>query len=404
MKKIAVVSAALLLFLSLTLTAFADETPAEVAEAGQSVSLSAGDAVSGTSLIMSTEFPSKAAVAGDTLDYSIDFENAGGSTVADLVVSALPEGWAADFLGDGDSVGSIYLKSGNTTNAVTLRVSIPADAATGLYEVAATATGANGSSTLKLKLAIEEQTVGSSGLVIEYGDQEGSTGTTFSYSTTIQNNTSEEQTYSLNATVKSGWTVAFTADGTQVSAVTVPARSSQNLVVKITPAADTDAGEYTIPFHAISSSEDLSGEFSLTITGTYTMTLSTPSGLLSFDATANKASAVTLSLTNTGNVPLQNINLTSSAPTGWTVEYSESTVDMLDAGATKEITAYVTPAKDALSGDYVTMLAAQNSDTSASATFRVTVKTETKWGIIGALIIVVVLAGLGFCFKKFGRR
>jgi len=406
MKKFAVVSAALLLFLSLALTAYADETPAADAAAGAipAVSVSAADAVTGDGLIMSTEFPSKAATAGDTLDYALDFENSGKACVTDLVISELPEGWAADFLGDGDSVGSVYLKSGNTTNALTLRVSIPQDAATGMYEVAATAASANGSSTLRLKLGIAEQTVGSSGLVIEYGDQEGSTASTFSFSTTVQNNTSEEQTYSLNATVKNGWTAAITADGTQVSAVTVPARSSQNLIVKITPAADTAAGEYTIPFHAVSSSEDLSGEFSLTITGSYTMTLSTPSGRLSFDATANKASAVTLSLTNTGNVPLQNINLTSSAPTGWTVEYSESTVEMLDAGATKEITAYVTPAGDALSGDYVTLLAAQNSDTSANASFRVTVKTETKWGIIGALIIVVVLAGLGFCFKKFGRR
>lgn len=390
MKKSIVALAALLLLTTQAFTAFADVTPAASVEGGP--------------LTMSTEFPSRAVSAGDTVDFDLDFVNQGESQLAQLTVKSVPEGWNADFIGDGDSVGSIYVKNGSATGAAILRVRIPSDAATGLYEIVAKADGETASSTLTLKLGVQELEYGESNLVIEYGDQEGSSSATFSFSTTIQNNTGDEQTYSLNAQVPAGWTAAITADSTQVSAVTVPAQSSQNLIVKITPAANAEADEYTIPFSATSARDSLSGEFKLTITGTYAMTLSTPGGRLSFDATANRQSAVTLTVTNTGNIALQNINLNSQAPTGWTVEYSESSIDTLEAGASKEITMYVTPAKDALSGDYATLLSASNSQANATASFRVTVKTETAWGIVGALIILAVLAVLGFCFKKFGRR
>jgi len=390
MKKIFVAVAAALLLLSQAFTSFAD--------------VSATGAVEGGTLIMSTEYPSRAVSAGDRPDFTIDFENKGESQLVKLYAESVPAGWTVEFLGDGNSVGSVFVKNGSTSNAYTLRIQVPEDAATGLYDIVTKAVGSNGESTLTVTLGVQEQEIGESSLVIEYGDQEGSSSTTFSFSTSIQNNTSEEQTYSLNAQVPAGWTVAITADGTQVSAVTVPARSSQNLIVKVTPAASAEAGEFTIPFSAVSARDSLSGEFNLTITGTYAMTLSTPSGRLSFDATANKQSAVTLTVTNTGNIALQNINLGSQAPTGWTVEYSESTIDTLESGASKEITMYVTPAKDALSGDYASLISASNKEASATASFRITVKTETAWGIVGAVIILAVVAVLGLCFKKFGRR
>ncbi|MEI3139130.1 MAG: NEW3 domain-containing protein [Lachnospiraceae bacterium] len=72
------------------------------------------------------------------------------------------------------------------------------------------------------------------------------------------------------------------------------------------------------------------------------MEVSTPSGNLSVDAYANAKKAVTLSITNTGNVDLTNLNLTSSAASNWDVSFDESTIDLLEAGATKEVTAYQT--------------------------------------------------------------
>lgn len=174
--------------------------------------------------------------------------------------------------------------------------------------------------------------------------------------------------------------------------------------VVVTPSADVEADTFTIPISAISATETLETELSVTIKGTYLVTLSTPSGRLSFDAVANQQSAVTLQVSNQGNVDLQNVNLTSSAPTGWTVEFSESTIEILEAGATREVTAYVTPSEDAMSGDYAMSISVKNTSASDSEDFRVTVKTETIWGVVGIGLLVLVMAGLWVVFQKFGRR
>lgn len=383
MKKITVVIAALLLVACTAFTAFAEEAVG-----------SAEAVYTGGTFAVSTQYPSRVLKAGTSPSFSLDFVTS-ENQLTELSVDKLPDGWKAAFTGDGSTISSIYLKKGETEGAASLKLEIPAETAGGSYEVRVKASSSAGSSLLSLSLDVEAEELGESGLVIEYNSQEGNSSTTFSFSTTIQNNTAEDQNYSLTASAPKGWTTSFVADSTQVAAVIVPARSSQNLTVNITPSAGTEAGEYTVPVSAISATENLKGELQLTITGTYEASLSTPSGRLSFDATANKQSTVTVSVTNNGNIDLKNLNLTSTAPTGWTVEYSESTIDTLEAGATKEITVYVTPASDALSGDYAMSLTARNAETSASEAFRITVKTETKWGIVGALIILLALAGLG---------
>ena len=86
------------------------------------------------------------------------------------------------------------------------------------------------------------------------------------------------------------------------------------------------------------------------------------------------------------------------------MEFSESTISVLEAGASCDVTAKVTPSEDALSGDYVLTLTAKTSEASDDAEFRVTVKTETLWGVVGVLIIVCVCVVLWFVFRKYGRR
>ena len=185
---------------------------------------------------------------------------------------------------------------------------------------------------------------------------------------------------------------------------TADPESSKGLTIAVTPPQDVEKGTYTIPCTATSANETLNLDLNVEITGTYGVSVSTPTGNLSFDAYANDEKSVTLSIANTGNVDLENLNLTSSAPTDWDVTFSESTIDLLEAGATKEITAYVTPNSDSITGDYVTTISIKNDETSASADFRVSVKTRTSWGIFAGGIIVVLLAVLAWIFKKFGRR
>ena len=113
---------------------------------------------------------------------------------------------------------------------------------------------------------------------------------------------------------------------TKVAALDVEARTTQAVDISVTPPENIEAGTYEIPCTATSVSESMTIDLSVTITGSYAMDLSTPSGRVSLDAYANQESSVQLSLTNTGNSDLTNVNLTSSAPSGWTVRFSTETI------------------------------------------------------------------------------
>lgn len=358
-------------------------------------------------LEMSTDYPGLTVKAGDELDFSLDFYNGSGSGVnAALSIASIPQGWEGYFEGDGSEISHVYVKNGDNSSAAEFHVTVPAETVQGTYTITLQAAGGGMTSSMTLTLSVREEELGSSALTTQYAEQEGSAGSSFSFSTTVQNNTPKEQSYSFSSNPPAGWTVTFKPSGedTQVAAIDVDARGSQAMDVTVTPPGGVEAGEYTIPISAISASETLTGELTVVITGSYKVELSTPSGLLSFDATANKQTDVTLSITNNGNVDLQNVNLTSSAPSGWTVEFSESSISVLESGATKEVTAYVTPSDDAMSGDYSLTISVKNSESSDSAEFRVTVKTETLWGVVGILLIAAAACCLGYVFRKYGRR
>ena len=101
---------------------------------------------------------------------------------------------------------------------------------------------------------------------------------------------------------------------------------------------------------------------------------------------------------------LENVNLTSTAPTGWNVSFDTPTIEVVEAGSTVEVTAHVTPSEDALTGDYVLTMRASTSETSDSAEFRVSVETSMVWGVVAVVILAAVLGVIGWIFRKYGRR
>lgn len=358
-------------------------------------------------LSMSTTYPGIETKAGSSLSYSLDFDNETGSGAnTALSTASIPDGWSGYFTGSGNTISNVYLQTGMTDGAATYSLSIPDDAEAGVYKIALKATGNDASSTLNLTVTISEEETGASNMETEYAEQEGATGSTFSFSSTIQNNSADPQTYSFSNNAPDGWQVKITPSGesTQVASIDVDAHSSQALSITITPPDSVDAGEYEIPISAISATETLSTTLKVTITGTYALSVAGSNGILSFDAVANEKSTVTLVVTNDGNVDLEDIELSSSTPDDWTVEFSESSIDSLAAGASKEISMYVTPSDDALSGDYELDITAKNTVKTATAAFRVTVETSTTWGVVGVVLIVAVIGCIFLVFKKFGRH
>lgn len=356
---------------------------------------------------LSTTYPAIVAKAGDSLTFPLDLDNRSGeSQDVELSIESIPEGWSGSFSASGKQVSVVHVKDEAANGDVTFALDVPLDAADGDYTIVLKAVGEGFEDTMEIALALSAEEIGDSSFDVEYPSQEGDSDTDFSYTATLINNTLSSQSYSFTANAPAGWQVSFMPSGetTKVAALDVESRTSQGLTIEVTPPENVDAGTYEIPCTATSASERMETTLSVTITGSYDLTLSTPSGRLSFDAYANKESAVQLSLTNNGNTDLTNVNLTSNAPSGWTVRFSNETIDLIEPGATVETIAYITPGEDAMSGDYVAEITARNSNASSQAQFRVTVETETTWGFVGLGAIILLAAIVCLIMRKYGRR
>ncbi len=356
---------------------------------------------------LSTQYPALTVKAGDSLTFDLDLDNYSGvSQDITLSVAEIPEGWEGTFSAGSNQVSVVHVKNQATNSEVSFAVDVPLETADGEYIIRLAAQGEDFADEMEIALTVSAEEIGESSFTAEYPSQEGDAATDFTFSATLINNTLSTQNYSFTSNAPSGWQVSFQPSGesTSVAALDVEARTTQAMDISVTPPENVEAGTYEIPVTATSVNESMPITLSVTITGSYGLTLSTPSGRLSLDAYANQESAVQLSLTNTGNSDLTNVNLTSSAPTGWTVRFANETIDIIEAGATVETTMYITPGEDAMSGDYATTITARNSDANDSVDFRITVKTETIWGLTGIGVIVVLAVVIGIVMRKYGRR
>ncbi len=356
---------------------------------------------------LSTEYPALTVKAGDNLKFDLSLENQSGtSQEITLRTESIPDGWTSSFSASSKEISLVHVKNEATNTAIDYALDIPLDAADGEYEVVLSATGDGISDTMTIYLKVASEEIGESKFEVEYPSQEGDADTTFSYSATLINNALSTQNYSFTTSAPQGWQVSIKPSGesTKVSALDVEARTTQSLTIEVVVPANIEAGEYPLSVTATSVNEKMTIDMTATVTGNYDVDLSTPSGRLSFDAYANKESTVQLTITNTGNTDLTNVNLTSSSPSGWTVRFATETIELIEAGATIETTAYVTPGEDAMSGDYTMTITAKNTNASDKAEFRITVKTETVWGFAGIGIIVLMALILIVIMRKFGRR
>ncbi|MMZ65081.1 NPCBM-associated, NEW3 domain of alpha-galactosidase [compost metagenome] len=134
------------------------------------------------------------------------------------------------------------------------------------------------------------------------------------------------------------------------------------------------------------------------------MQFTTKNNLLSTDIRAGGERRMDFVVQNTGSADLEDLSFSSNAPTGWEVSFEPSTITSVAPGESKQVQAIIKSSDKALAGDYVVSLNASSSGKSAAADLRVTVKSSVLWGWIGVLIILAVIAGIYYLFRKFGRR
>lgn len=285
-----------------------------------------------------------------------------------------------------------------------LDVTLPATAAAATKRIEVVARTGGNLVTLPLDIRVTPTAAGTVTLTTDFPQLKGPSTTTFSFDLTLHNDTAEDLTFTGVATGPSGWTVTAQV-GTESQAASTIVKAGSTTPVKVTAIAPdgVTASQYPIGVDVTSGDRSAHADLSVEITGSYKLTLSTPDGRLNAQATAGSPTDVSLVLGNDGTAVITNVSLAATMPTGWKAEFDPPAVDV-QPGQEVPVTAKLTPSADAIAGDYATTFKATSDLATASADIRVTIETSLLWGAVGIGLIVLVLGGLWWIFRRYGRR
>lgn len=233
---------------------------------------------------------------------------------------------------------------------------------------------------------------------------EAATNTTFTYNTRLHNGASVSRVYQLSANVPPGWSTSFKVEGVQVTSLNIDSEKTQDISLEINPAIETKPGKYTIPVLAITGTDSSRLNLEAVVKGSYAVSLTTPSGRLSDEITEGNRKEIHLLVKNTGTIALDNLDFSGQAPPQWEAAFVPSTITRLEPGKDAEIIATLSVPDKTIAGDYVTNFAVKNTNATANAAFRMTVKTSALTGWLGILVIVAALGAVYYLIRKYGRR
>ncbi|HTS14267.1 MAG TPA: NEW3 domain-containing protein [Candidatus Sulfotelmatobacter sp.] len=371
--------------------------------AGLLFALAAPAMTAAASFGITTPYPAVSVQPGNNVSFTLDITVPEAERV-DLAVSGVPSGWTATVQGGGNAINAVYV-GGSTAAAASLSVTVPQTAGPGSQTLTLTATSPQGTRTLPLQVTVLGGTSGAIQLTTDFAKLSGTASSTFSYSVTLTNTGTQKQTFTLQAQGPDGWDVSVhPASNTQALTDTIDGGSNDTLSVSATPPSSVAAGAYPLQVTVAGGGQTATTNLEADVTGSPSVSLSTPNQVLNASVTAGSTGTVSLVVTNTGSTPLQDVTITSTPPTGWTTTFAPTSIATLAPGQADTVTATVKPSSDALSGDYDITFTVTAGTATASVDIRTTVQTSPLFGFIGLGLIAIVIIGLAWVFRRYGRR
>jgi uncharacterized membrane protein len=352
---------------------------------------------------VTTPYPAVTIQPGNTVTFNLDVAVPTPERV-DLAVSGTPSGWTANLRGGGNIVNAVFA-GGATAAAVQLSITVPPDATPGSQTLTVTASASEGARTLPIEVTVLGATGGAITMTSAFPQLSGAPSSTFTYSVTLANTGTQKETYTLQGQGPAGWTVSVHPSGNaQALTDTIDGGGNDTLSVTAQPPTTVAAGAYPLQVTATSGAQSANAALEADVTGTPALTMSTPNQVLNAQVTAGSTGTVSLVVTNTGSTILQAVSVTAAAPTGWTTAFAPATIATIQPGASVTVIATVKPSSDALAGDYDVTYTATGGAATGTLDIRTTVQTSPLWGFIGLVLIALVIVGLGWVFRRFGRR
>jgi uncharacterized membrane protein len=322
-----------------------------------------------------------------------------------LSLSGVPQGWTATLLGGGQPAQAA-MATANQSTSLQLRLEVPASAAMGTQTITVSAKGPTTEVTLPVAVTLAKDLPAKLTLEPQLPSLRGTAKSNFEYQLNVKNDSGRNLVVSLAAQAPQNYETSFTEQyGSQeLSSIPVEAGQSKTVKLKVRPPSTVGAGRYPVSVKASAEDATADASVALEISGAPKLTLAGRDGIVSGRAEAGKETTIPLIVTNTGTAAADEVELTSTAPSGWKIAFEPKSVDRIAPGANKEVQVQVTPPEKAIAGDYAPTFNVAARGENASTQFRIAVQTSTMWGIVGAGIIAIALLIMVGAVARFGRR
>lgn len=360
------------------------------------------------------QYPGVRLTPDDSVHVDLRFKNRGRSDETVLVeVTEQPPDWNVEIRRFGTTVTGVFLASGEDQ---TLTFSArPRDRSVkklpeGTYRFAIRARTPDNAlvrdSALTVTVSTGDHGPERIGLDTSYPTLRGSSGDRFQFSLDVRNDTGQDAVFNFRAMAPEGWQTSFRPayESKQITSLQINAGSSRSIEFEVIPPFRAQAGEYTFKVEVEAGRARAEKELKVVLTGTHDLKVGTPSGLLSLVTERGKKTTTTLLVQNTGSAPQREISLQAFKPENWKVEFNPEKLENLQPGDLKQVEVSITPADQALVGDYSVSIAIDGERVNRDLEFRVTIRAGATWGWVGLAIIVLVVLGLGVTFHYLGRR
>jgi uncharacterized membrane protein len=356
------------------------------------------------------EYPGVVISTGDDATVDLIVKNKGRQDESiTFTITHCPKGWDARFKTYSFGISGVYVPE-DDDKRVQFNAKPEKNTKPGTYTFKVSARSADGkltaSPTLTITLTEKEKEKGEIQLTTSYPVLRGPNDAKFEFSLDVKNKIDKEALFNLTATAPKGWQTNFKPpyEDKYISSLRLKDDESKSLNVEVTPDRFATAGTYRIPVTIAAGEAKAEAELEVIITGTYKIEAGTATGLLSLTTEKGKPGAMSIYVKNTGSAPAANIEFLSVKPENWKVEFTPEKLPVIEPGDLKQIELAITPAAEALVGDYAVGVNIKGEKSSDNLEFRVTVKASAAWGWIGIGIIVLVILGLFALFVTFGRR
>ena len=357
-------------------------------------------------LYLTTDFPVVQLRAGEETSLPLTIYNYGlkPQRTALTLIDA-PADWKPSLEGSGKPANAAFVDYDGRAS-LTLKFNIPAAAKPGVYKLTVNAEGEDGKSTLPITINLAEPLAAKLTATPKFPVLKGSPKSNFDFNVAVKNEASADTTVTLRADVPAGFTTTFKEgyNTQEITSLVIKGNESKDLTISVKPGPRAAAGPAIINLAIAGEKATVQTKLTADISGQPTISLSGQDERLSGEATAGQEKAVQMVVRNSGTAAAKGISLSASPPSGWKVTFDPKEINEIEPGGETKVAALITPAAQAISGDYVVSMRASGDGLSESANFRVSVLTSTWWGVTGLGVIAISLLVLVGAVGRFGRR